>query len=372
MQRAACCACQFLLVLALVGFPATHASPRMPQSTPTQAALDLVPVNVRVIDRAGKPVTDLKQADFTLLEDGVPQQIRHFALETLAPETPQPGAKPVVRQGILLSPQRHRIFVFALGLGRLEEPLKAVTALLQFVRTRLLPQDQVAVFAYDRALPFTTDHQKVAEMLERFKRSHAAIGFEIEQQLGPTGMAPLYGSRVLSRKLQTKIDEMMFGAGAKGATPVADEVLDANAFELFSLDDFMSGCARTLQDQGTLKALMEYLRNFEGEKHVLFVTEKGPLWPTEENDRALAAAANDGARVGLLDVAVFCLDGASVPVGSHADTITVKLTEDEYKRALKDGLPYLIQFPMIRSTKHVRFIVYDYGSDLIGRTDTTL
>ncbi|MBE3064700.1 MAG: VWA domain-containing protein [Spirochaetes bacterium] len=525
-----------MLTLALAGFPATHALPRIPQSAPAQAALDLVPVNVRVIDRAGKPVTDLKQTDFTLVEDGVPQQIRHFALETLATDSPQPGAKPVVRQAISLLPQRHRIFVFALGLGRLEEPLKAITALLQFVRTRLLPQDQVAVFAYDRALPFTTDHQKVAETLERFKRFHEDIDFEIGQQLGPTGMAPLYGSRVLSRKLQTKIDEMMFGAGATAATPVADEVLDADAFERLSLDDFMSACARTLQDQGNLRALMEYLRCFEGEKHVLFVTERGLLWPREENDRTLAEAANDGRvsihalqvgglleaagreidatrqqalsfkslrtitsltgglsaitegsqaaldrldevtrssyllgyrssnaawdgrdrtiavrvrrpdltvlfrhgyrrdqrvgafnrrafvtadrllaagnfrrdindirvkaslslrsgslavegkidlarvklevvdgeRVGLLNVVVFCLDGALEPAGSHADTITVKVTEEEYKRALKDGFPYLIQFPMIRSTKHIRFIVYDYGSDLIGRADTTL
>jgi VWFA-related protein len=524
-------------MLAVASVAATRRSTWEPQGVQERAALDLVPVNVRVIDRAGKPVTDLKQADFTLLEDSVPQQVRHFSLETLTPAPSQPGAAPVVREGISLTPQRHRIFVFALGLGRLEEPHKAITALLQFVRTRLLPQDQVAVFAYDRALPFTTDHQKVAETLERFKRSHEDIAFEIGQQFGPTGMAPLYGARVLSKKLQTKIDEMMFGKGAKPAEPVAEEVLDAKAFGRFSLDDFMSGCARTLQDQANLRALIEYLRYFEGEKHLLFVTEKWMLWPTEENDRTLAAAANDGrvsihtlqvgglpapeagkeieatlqqamsfkslrliasltgglstitepsqpalertdevtrssyllgyqpsnaawdgrdrtitvsvnrpqvtvlfrhgytrssqvpgfdprgfvtsdrllaagnfrrevsdikvraslslrpgslavegkielarvkldivdgTRVGMLNVAVFCLNGVMEPVGSHADKIVLKLTEDQYKRALKDGLPYLIQFPMIRSTKHIRFIVYDYGSDLIGRDDTTL
>ena len=537
MRRSVCCAGSVLLALAFVGFAATHPSTRERQGASAQAALDLVPVNVRVIDRAGKPVTDLKQTDFTVLENGVPQQIKHFSVEPLAPGTPEPGAKPALRQGISLTPQRHRIFVFALGLGRLEEPLKGITALLQFVRTRLLPQDQVAVFAYDRALPFTTDHQKVAEMLERFKRSHEDIAFEIGQQMGPTGMAPLYGARVLSKKLQTKIDEVLFGTGAKPAEPVAAEILDARAFGRFSLDDFMSGCARTLQDQGTLRALVEYLRYFEGDKHLLFVTEKGMLWPSEENDRALAAAANDGrvsihtlqvggllapeagkeieatqqqamsfkslrliasltgglssiteqsqpaldridevtrssyllgyqpsnaawdgrdraitvrvgrpevtvlsrqgymrhagvpgfdrrgfvtsdrllaaatfrreisdikvraalslragslavegkidlarvkldvvdgARVGLLNVAVFCMNDGMEPVGSHTDKIVVKLTEDEYKTALKDGLPYLLQFPMIRSTKHIRFIVYDYGSDLIGRDDTTL
>jgi len=524
-----------MLVVASVA--ATRRSAWKPQGAQEQATQDLVPVNVRVIDRAGKPVTDLKQVDFMLLEGGVPQQIRHFSLETLTPAPSQPGAAPVVRKGISLAPQRHRIFVFALGLGRLEEPHKAITALLQFVRNRLLPQDQVAVFAYDRALSFTTDHQKVAEMLERFKRSHEDIAFEIGQQFGPTGMASLYGARVLSKKLQTKIDEMMFGKGAKPAEPVVEDALDPKAFGRFSLDDFMSGCARTLQDQGNLRALIEYLRYFEGEKHLLFVTEKWMLWPTEENDRVLAAAANDGrvsihtlqvggllapepgkeieatlqqamsfkslrliasltgglstiaepsqpaleridevtrssyllgyrssnaawdgrdrtitvsvnrpdvtvlfrqgytrnsevlgfdrrgfvtsdrllaagnfrrevsdikvraslslrsgslavegkidlarvkldivegARVGRLNVGVFCFSDIMEPVGSHADKIEVNLTEDQYKLALKDGLPYLIQFPMIRSTKHIRFAVYDYRSDLIGRDDTTL
>ena len=69
-----------------------------------------------------------------------------------------------------LSPQNRRMFIIALGLGRLEEPSRSISGLLRFVKTGLLPQDQVALFAYDRALSFTTDHQKVAEALERFKK----------------------------------------------------------------------------------------------------------------------------------------------------------------------------------------------------------
>ena len=45
-----------LPVLILLGVAATHAAPQAP---PVPAPLDLVPVNVHVIDRAGKPVTDL-------------------------------------------------------------------------------------------------------------------------------------------------------------------------------------------------------------------------------------------------------------------------------------------------------------------------
>jgi VWFA-related protein len=537
MHRCLLSACTVSLLLVLVGFPAVLASPRVPGTFPAQA-LDLVPVNVRVVDRAGKPATDLKQSDFTIVENGVPQVIRHFTLETLTPATAQPGARPGVRKGISVTPQGHRVFVFALGLGRLEGASKTITELLRFVRTRLLPQDQVAIFAYGRALPFTTDHQKVAEALERFKRVHEDIDYEVGLQLGPTGMASLYGTRAISRKLQTKIDEMLLGPGATAPVAPAAETLMPTAFDELSLDDFMCASARTFDDLANLMALTEYLSRVEGEKHVLFVTEKGLQSPSDANDQALASMANDGrvsiytlqaggllkaestsglnatheqalsfkslramadltgglsaitepsqvvvdrldevtrtgyllgyrssnaawdgtyrtitvrvarpdvtvlyrhgyrrdaqvggfdrrgfvtndrlsaavrfrrevddikvkasatrrgggslavegkitlsrvkleaadgARVGLLNIAIFCFDSGFNSTGAHVDTLQLKLTEEQFKQFQKSGLPFSIEFEAFRGTQNFRFIVYDYGSDLVGRVDITL
>src|SRR5687767_8429222 len=50
----------------------------------------LVPVDVRVLDREGKPVTDLSQQDFTILENGVPQKISHFHTQALEPRAVDP------------------------------------------------------------------------------------------------------------------------------------------------------------------------------------------------------------------------------------------------------------------------------------------
>src|SRR5437899_11970811 len=44
---------------------------------------ELVLVNVVARDKQGKPVTDLKRDDFTLLEDGRPQRISSFDFENL-------------------------------------------------------------------------------------------------------------------------------------------------------------------------------------------------------------------------------------------------------------------------------------------------
>jgi VWFA-related protein len=494
-------------------------------------------VNVYVVDRSGKPVTDLKQSDFTVLEDGVPQHVRSFALQALEAGSAPPDAAPALRKGITLAPQNGRMLVILLGLGRLDEPSGYVSGLLRFVKTRLLPQDQVALFAYDRALSFTTDHQKIAEALERFKKSHEDVDFALGQQLSDTGMAPLYGNRVMPTKLQTKIDELILGPGAAPAVPTTADVIEHEAFDGMSLDQFMASSATTLQDQGNLMAILEYLRRFDGQKHVLFATERGLRWPSDEGDRALASVANDarasihaletggmlakganegvnttlqqartlrslraiaeltggvaaiaekgqealdrldaitragyvlgyqalntawdggyrnvavkvnrpdvkvlfrhgyyrassmggfdrrgfvtsdrisqaggfrrevndikvkmsasqrgtglvvegkidlskvklaivdGSRVGLLNVAVFGFDSGGNAMGANVQELPLKLSEEEYARFLKGGLPYAISFPVIRGAQNIRFVVYDFGSDRVGRADTNV
>src|SRR5580693_3465487 len=62
-------------------------SPSIPVSRSPQQAFILrsqtneVLVDVRVYDKSGKPVTDLKQSDFRVTEDGAPQNISDFSLE---------------------------------------------------------------------------------------------------------------------------------------------------------------------------------------------------------------------------------------------------------------------------------------------------
>jgi len=533
MPRRLVCTC--LLLLVLVSFPTAHAGR---QATAVAPAFNLVPVNVYVLDRAGKPVTDLKQSDFTVLEDGLPQPIQSFTAQALSTDAASPDAVLNVRKGLKASPQSGRLFAILLGLGRLEGPSGHVSALIDFVKTHLLPQDQVALFAYDRAIPFTTDHQKVAAALERFKKSHEDVDFALGQQLGDMGMAPLYGKRVLPGKLQTKIDELIQGPGAKPASSSAEDVIPIEAFGTLTLDDFMASCATTLQEQGNLMALLEYLRRYDGEKHVLFVTEKGFPWPSDENDRSLASIANDarasihtfqaggvlkaeankeidatvqqarslrslraiaeltggmagilekgqaaidrmddvtrhgyvigyqamvaawdgryrsiavkvtrrdvtvlyrhgyfrepemggfdrrgyitndrlsqaanfrravndlkvkasasqrgsdtivvkgqvnlakvtlasvnGSREGLLDVALFGFDNGSNPMGAAVQQLAVKISEADYARYQKDGFPFTLEFSGVRGAQNIRFIVYDFGSDLIGRVDTPL
>jgi VWFA-related protein len=268
----------------------------------------------------------------------VPQKVSHFSEHALAPETPDPGAKPRLRQAenAELIPQKQRIFLIVLGRGRLQEPSKGMDALLRFVREQLLPQDQVAVLAYNRATDFTADHEKVAQTLDRFRRGHENVETLIAHQFDPRSLQAQYGSREISPSTQRLIEEMLHGPGTapvrklppalvtaaarmaedarrgtdalQGAEiasshgelkSVFDETIlrDAERFDA-TLEQYVSGNIRAEQDLTNIYTGIEYMRYLQGEKHLIFVTEEGVMLPRVEDDFSMAAMAND-ARVVL-------------------------------------------------------------------------
>ena len=327
-----------------------HAQQRVPGAI--RVRITLVPVNVVVTDKDDRPVTDLKASDFTILEDGVRQQVAHFELQALTAAAADP-AKPstaLLRKvpTAELTPETRRTFLIVLGRGRLQQPSKGVDGLLQFVRTQLLPQDLVAVMAYNRATDFTTDHEKVAQVLERFKKYHE--GIESKMALRFSGLAAIYGSNEIPKGIQTDIAKIFDAPGTLASREVppgrvtgdeqmrsdAREVIDtmqraavaeasgvaldplaalrADALTDLPFDDFVSSSRQTMQDVQNLYTAVEYLRYVEGEKHLLFFTERGLFLPRLEHDESLAAMAND-ARV---TVDTFQTGGV-IPPSANAD-----------------------------------------------------
>lgn len=319
--------------------PATDARQQPPQRPPAsfRSRITMVPVDVRVLDRNGKPITDLTQADFTVTENGAPQDIRHFSTQALVAETPAPGAAPALRTaaGPDIAAQNKRVFLIMLGRGRMQGPSKELPALLDFVRTRLLPQDQVAVLAFNRATDFTTDHAKLAALVERFKNRNE----KIEQMLAAhfSGLRAVYGSKEIPKHIQAEIDAVFAGASAlrpreikpgqiTDTTRIAEdtrrttdelqraEILKERPPEFgglpdpaatstaevldVSFDEYVTRQSELMQDVGNLYAGIDYMRYIDGEKHLLLVTPRGLSLPRLENDRNIGAAASD-ARVAI-------------------------------------------------------------------------
>jgi VWFA-related protein len=307
-----------------------------------RSGVTLVPVDVRVVDKQGKPITSLKPEDFTVFEDDVAQPIREFAELGLTAQPTAPDAKLTFRETALgMTPQTNRVFLIVLGRGKLQEPSKGVDAVLHFIRSQLLPQDQLAVLIYDRATDFTTNHEEIAKIVDRFKRMHEEIDFQIGLEV-TSGLAAVYGSRAIPKKLQAKIDLLFEGSPLVAARPVTPRIpssmtddarrqgevlqqqeqenfkanasaaagianatmwnsidqIETQMFTSLPFEQFIEDNAQTLQDLGNCYAGVEYLRHIEGEKHLVFVTEKGMFLPRMNDDESLARAAND-ARVAI-------------------------------------------------------------------------
>jgi len=298
------------------------AAPQTPQQTPPpvfRGGTFLVPVDVRVLDKSGKPVTDLTQSDFTILEDSRPQEIRHFSSVTLSPND---DVLPLQRTSWTNEPrpQDRRVFLIVLGRGRLQPPSKGVDAAIHFVRNRLLPQDRVGVLAYNRSTDFTLDHNYIASVLERFLRRHESIEANLKMS---QNIDVVYGITGVPRQMQIDIDQIFdVPGGPPLRTPPAGKIANAarlaqderdarnamissmignaglsSAGDAHALTtgfgEFVATYPQTINDLTALYRGIEYLRYIDGEKHLIFVTEYGMQLPRLEDQMSIAAVAND-------------------------------------------------------------------------------
>ena len=309
-----------------------------PQTLPSvRVRIAMVPVDVRIVDRQGNPVTDLKQEDFTLHEDGVPQDIRHFSTQTLAADPAARDAGLPLRRapGADVAPANRRVFLVMLGRGRHQPVVGGVEALSAFVRERLLPQDRIALMAWNRATDFTTDHALIARTVARYDERAEAIEADLKGWF--SGLRAIYGSKTIPPHIQGRIDAVFAEAGSlrprelvpgqlpdatrlrndlrrttddlmsvaiEGARPPESGLMpDLNAARTaervaVDFETYVSQTTETLQDLGALYAGIEYLRFLDGEKHLVLFTESGlRLWRREDNIN-IANAASD-ARIAL-------------------------------------------------------------------------
>jgi VWFA-related protein len=261
-----------------------------------RAGTTLVPLDVRVIDREGRPVTDLEASDFTLLEDKVPQAIAHFAKQALVPEPSAVPTGPVARaaDSLEFTSSRARTFLIVLGRGRLQPPSKGVDAMLHLVQARLLPQDRVAVLAWNRATDFAANRDTIRQVLERFRDAHENL--EMRIVLWERSLQSYLSPGKLPEDIQRDIDTVFGGPRSAGAL---DDDLDA----------YLDQETAAFHDVTMLYLGVEYLRHLAGEKHLVYVSEFGVGLRGADGDRHLGRRAAD-ARV-VLDV----IHAGGVPFG---------------------------------------------------------
>jgi len=274
-----------------------------------QAGALLVPIDVRAVDRAGNPVTDLTAADFVVIEDGVEQQVSHLIAQDFtkrAGSIDRQTGLPLIGQhrdgaGVLAA-QPSRVFLVVLGRGRLQQPNRGLDAVTHLIANRLLPGDRVAVMAWNRATPFTADHAAVGDVVARFTSGFARIEVDIAGYF--SGLAGLYREPGIPAFTQPAIDAIFDGPIGMRTTLMPKAIEDARDVEQrrratdvllsnsessqfnaldelvagnegMTLQEFVRSRHHTALDVANIQAGIEYLRHVPGEKHLMYISQGG-------------------------------------------------------------------------------------------------
>ena len=92
--------------------------------------------------------------------------------------------------------------------------------------------------------------------------------------------------------------EILAAGGRTGLDAV--DPIEALGLDGMSFDEYVETNAQSMQDLSRIYSGINYLRQIDGEKHLLFISEQGMLVPRADDDRSLAALASD-ARV-VIDI----------------------------------------------------------------------
>jgi len=292
---------------------ATPASTQQPQP-PKQQDLykfriesELVLVNVVARDKQGKPVTDLKREDFTLLEDGKPQRVSSFDFENLdtapivaaagpsqqASNGPAAPAKPILTAKDaeqVLNNKRAIVLFFDLSGMNPDEVQRSVDAAKKYVQTKMTSADLIAIVSLASSLrldqDFTGDSARLLRVLNRFTRSEGQ-----GMDSGSTGDAD--------------------GIEESGNAYTPDET----EYNQFNTD-------RKLQ---ALQSLCQVLAKFNQKKSIIYFSS-GMTQTGLENQSALRAAVNTAIKA---NVAIYTMDSRGLeaaPPGGSATTASLRGT----------------------------------------------
>jgi VWFA-related protein len=135
-------------------------------------------INATVTDKSGNPVTDLTLSDFRMYDDGKPQKIQTFAMESFGPpdseETKFSAASPSrISDSKAVRPRLISIVIddltmdTALGVNTYLELPRLADAVKKFINNDVSPMDQVAILSGSRRVqfPFSNDKQRLLEQV---------------------------------------------------------------------------------------------------------------------------------------------------------------------------------------------------------------
>lgn len=243
------------------------AAPAQQQSFETSAVLKvktrLVVVDVVVRDSKGAPVTDLKQDDFTIVEDGKEQKLRIFNFQqpdasSIAPASASSGTGNVVDNLPHFKPGRalNIILMDSLNTTRINQ-IAMREAMIKFLE-KLPPNEPIAVYLLGDKIrllqDFTTDPAVLKDVVRSFKGKSSSL-----LNLSANGGSP--------------VSPVLTGIAAQSLPPqMAYQIREFETSQAASLTD-----QRVSATLSALNALARTLSGYPGRKNLIWISETFPF-----------------------------------------------------------------------------------------------
>ncbi len=255
-----------------------------------RSGIDLVRLDIRVVDAAGRPITDLRQDEVRITEDGVTRQALMFQRVTEPSEAFVDAANKAVTAEVSSNegfPRGHLyLLVFDQAHITPGNEQRARLAAEQFIRRHVRPADRVALFAIPGPGPqigFTSDRARVIEELTRVRGSYQRVAAT------PFGNIPTYDAHRIvqgdERLLMDTITRLTVEGGGDligGASNAAGGRAGGGGEELGVARRLLTENARTIINQTDaesrqfLQRLADVIRglgDIEGRKSVVLFSE---------------------------------------------------------------------------------------------------
>ena len=304
-----------LLVAAGAGLAGQGAPTPTPAQTPPQAppvfrtGTTAVLLDIVVRDRRGRPIRDLRQDEITVLEDGVPRELKAFRLVEGTPAAAGVSATP--QAGVSQPDPLRRITLVSLVFDHLSQNGRklAQKAAHDYLAKPMPPGQWVAVFSLDNRL----------HMLQDFTRDPAQLATAVDRGSAMAireNAAALPGeSRERPREANQELAQVASGQAGAGApaNPGQDAIEKQFRDTIQRMQTLATAIETTQRGHATLYPLMALAKAqgaLEGRKAILFFSEGLQVPPSVEE--AFQAAISEANRA---NVSLYTIDARGLDTG---------------------------------------------------------
>jgi len=248
--------------------PPVAQAPAETSPAPTfRSTTRLVQVDVVVTDKAGNPITGLKEADFTVFQDGKPQPVRAFEAHVLTPEARKTRVAPTLPANTYTNlPESIQDQSWTIVLY---DQLNTPTSDQQVARQQLVKVLKTLPAGTPVAL-FMLGQQRL-ELLHGFSNDPAEITAAAER------IRPQISEMLTTNAEQTQAIADMAGASAMAASSHGSPAPSGLMTQSYKDTEALRTNTRTLFTIDALEAMARAVSGYPGRKNLMWLSGSFPI-----------------------------------------------------------------------------------------------